>query len=76
MTLEQKGSDMDQRGLFSPTAIGAIPVDNRIAMAPLTRSRAGMDGVQSPLAVEYYRQRASAGLIISEATNISRQGNT
>jgi N-ethylmaleimide reductase len=64
---------MDQRGLFSPTSIGVIPVANRVAMAPLTRSRAGMDGVQSALAVEYYRQRASAGLIISEATNISRQ---
>ncbi|MBU8974556.1 MULTISPECIES: alkene reductase [unclassified Lysobacter] len=60
--------------LFSPTRIGAIEVSNRIAMAPLTRSRAGMDGVHTPLAVEYYRQRASAGLIITEATNISRQG--
>lgn len=60
--------------LFSPSRIGAIDVRNRIVMAPLTRSRAGMDGVHSPLAVEYYRQRASAGLIITEATNISRQG--
>lgn len=60
--------------LFSPTTIGAIAVSNRVAMAPLTRSRAGMDGVHSPLAVEYYRQRASAGLIVTEATNISRQG--
>jgi len=60
--------------LFSPTSIGAIPVANRIAMAPLTRARAGMDGVHTPLAVEYYRQRATAGLIITEATNISRQG--
>jgi N-ethylmaleimide reductase len=60
--------------LFSPTAIGAIDVANRIAMAPLTRSRADMEGVHSDLAVEYYRQRATAGLIITEATNISRQG--
>lgn len=60
--------------LFSPTAIGAIGVANRVAMAPLTRSRADMDGVHSELAVEYYRQRATAGLIITEATNISRQG--
>jgi len=60
--------------LFSPTTIGAIPVSNRIAMAPLTRARAGMDGVHTPLAVDYYRQRASAGLIITEATNISLQG--
>ena len=60
--------------LFTPTRLGAIEVKNRIAMAPLTRSRADMEGVQTPLAVEYYRQRASAGLIITEATNISRQG--
>lgn len=60
--------------LFEPTKIGAIDVANRIAMAPLTRSRANMDGIASPLAAEYYRQRASAGLIITEATNISRQG--
>jgi N-ethylmaleimide reductase len=56
------------------TTIGAIQVSNHIAMAPLTRSRADKDGVHSSLAVEYYRQRASAGLIITEATNISRQG--
>jgi N-ethylmaleimide reductase len=60
--------------LFSSTKIGAIDVANHIAMAPLTRSRADMDGVQSSLAIEYYRQRASAGLIVTEATNISRQG--
>jgi len=60
--------------LFSPARIGGIEVANRIAMAPLTRARAGMDGVQTPLAAEYYGQRASTGLIISEATNISRQG--
>lgn len=60
--------------LFTPTTIGRIAVANRIAMAPLTRARADMDGVPSALAIEYYRQRATAGLIISEATNISRQG--
>lgn len=60
--------------LFSPLTIGAIEVANGIAMAPLTRSRADMEGVHSALAVEYYRQRATAGLIISEATNISREG--
>ncbi|CAG2141377.1 alkene reductase [Cupriavidus numazuensis] len=65
---------MSTEALFSPTRIGAIDVRNRIAMAPLTRSRAGMDGVQTPLAADYYGQRASAGLIIAEATNISRQG--
>ncbi|MGY2185581.1 N-ethylmaleimide reductase [compost metagenome] len=65
---------MTTETLFSPTRIGAIEVSNRIAMAPLTRSRADMDGVQTPLAIDYYGQRASAGLIITEATNISRQG--
>ena len=60
--------------LFMPGTVGAIPVANRIAMAPLTRARADMDGVPSPFAAEYYRQRATAGLIITEATNISRQG--
>jgi hypothetical protein len=60
--------------LFSPTMIGTIKVANRIAMAPLTRSRAGMDGVHSALAVDYYRQCASAGLIVTETMNISRQG--
>jgi N-ethylmaleimide reductase len=67
-------SDHQGSDLFSPLSIGAIEVANRIAMAPLTRSRANMEGVHSTLAVEYYCQRASAGLIISEATNISRQG--
>ncbi|MBY5533698.1 alkene reductase [Rhizobium leguminosarum] len=67
-------SHQPQSNLFSQTRIGAIEVANRIAMAPLTRSRADMGGVHSELAVEYYRQRASAGLIITEATNISVQG--
>ena len=60
--------------LFSPTKIGAIEVKNCIAMAPLTRARADMEGVHTPLAIQYYGQRAEAGLIITEATNISRQG--
>ena len=63
-----------ESALFSRTKIGAIDVANRIAMAPLTRSRADKNGVQSALAIEYYRQRATAGLIVTEATNISRQG--
>jgi N-ethylmaleimide reductase len=65
---------MSKVSIFEPTTIGAIKVSNHIAMAPLTRSRADKDGVHSSLAVEYYKQRASAGLIITEATNISRQG--
>jgi N-ethylmaleimide reductase len=60
--------------LFQPLTLGACRVANRIAMAPLTRSRAGADGVPTPLMATYYRQRASAGLIIAEGTNISPQG--
>lgn len=59
--------------LFSPVALGALNLANRIVMAPLTRSRMGGDGVPNALHAEYYAQRASAGLIISEATNISPQ---
>jgi N-ethylmaleimide reductase len=56
--------------LFDPVQIGDIPLANRIAMAPLTRNRA-IDGDKAgPMTVEYYRQRASAGLIISEASPI------
>ncbi len=60
--------------LFSPTTVGAIAVANRIVMAPLTRNRAGSGNVPSELAVEYYRQRASAGLIVSEATQVCPEG--
>jgi len=60
--------------LFSQYTIGNLHLPNRIVMAPLTRSRAGINGVPTPIMAEYYRQRSSAGLIISEATNISRQG--
>jgi hypothetical protein len=60
--------------LFDPIQLGAIDAPNRILMAPLTRGRADRDGVPSPLAAEYYAQRAGAGLIISEATGISREG--
>ena len=60
--------------LFDPIDLGAIHLNNRIAMAPLTRSRAIEGEVPNPLAVEYYAQRASTGLIVSEATQISRSG--
>jgi N-ethylmaleimide reductase len=54
--------------LFTPTQLGAIAVPNRVLIAPLTRSRAQRDEVPGPLAALYYAQRASAGLIITEAT--------
>jgi 2,4-dienoyl-CoA reductase-like NADH-dependent reductase (Old Yellow Enzyme family) len=60
--------------LFEPITIGAIHAPNRILMAPLTRGRATRAHVPTPLMAEYYAQRASAGLIISEATGISQQG--
>ena len=57
--------------LFDPIRIGAIDLANRVVMAPLTRSRAADGLVPSPLAIEYYAQRATAGLIITEATQVS-----
>lgn len=60
--------------LFDPIDLGAIHLKNRIVMAPLTRSRAVEGEVPNPLAAEYYAQRASTGLIVSEATQISRSG--
>jgi 2,4-dienoyl-CoA reductase-like NADH-dependent reductase (Old Yellow Enzyme family) len=60
--------------LFEPLQLGAIELPNRIVMAPLTRARAGMEAVPNDLMAAYYAQRASAGMIISEATGISREG--
>jgi len=57
--------------LFSPVKLGAISLNNRVVMAPLTRNRAGEGGVPQPINATYYEQRASAGLIISEATPVS-----
>lgn len=54
--------------LFSPLALGPLTLPNRILMAPLTRCRADAEHVPGPLMSDYYRQRASAGLIIAEAT--------
>jgi N-ethylmaleimide reductase len=67
--------DIASTDLFSPVKMGALMLENRVAMAPLTRSRApGPDGVPGPMNAQYYAQRASAGVIVSEATNISPQG--
>jgi len=60
--------------LLTPGRINGFDTPNRIIMAPMTRSRAGAQGVHSDLAIEYYRQRASAGLIISEGTAPSAVG--
>lgn len=61
--------------LFTPLTIGTLTLSNRIVMAPLTRNRATPEGdVPNALMVDYYAQRASAGLIISEGTQISPEG--
>ena len=60
--------------MFTPVKLGAIELKNRLVMAPLTRMRAIAGDVPNPLAKTYYAQRASAGLIISEATQISPIG--
>lgn len=60
--------------LFTPIKVGPLDLPHRVAMAPLTRSRAGKGNVPTAMTVEYYRQRASAALIVTEATQISQQG--
>ena len=60
--------------LFTPIQLGPYELRNRIVMAPLTRNRAGQGQVPQPMNVRYYRQRASAGLIISEATQVCLEG--
>ena len=60
--------------LFDPVRLGDLELSNRIIMAPMTRSRAGDGDVPTDLMVDYYRQRASAGLIVSEGTQPSANG--
>lgn len=60
--------------IFAPIQIGELALPNRMVMAPLTRNRAGAGNVPQAMNVEYYRQRASAGLIITEASQVSPQG--
>ncbi len=61
--------------LFSPVKLGGIAMSNRMVMAPLTRNRSSMEGVPQDINVTYYEQRATAGLIITEATPISPMGH-
>ena len=56
--------------LLQPLARGAWSLDNRVVMAPMTRSRAGAGNVVAPVTADYYRQRASAGLIVTEGTQV------
>lgn len=60
--------------LFTPVSLGGLALSNRIVMAPMTRDRAGPGDVPTPLMIDYYRQRASAGLIITEGVQPSPEG--
>ncbi|MEV7571428.1 alkene reductase [Streptomyces tanashiensis] len=62
--------------LFESAGLGPLSLPNRLVMAPLTRNRAAEDGVPTPLMATYYAQRASAGLIIAEATTPNAVGQT
>ncbi|MEN1835587.1 alkene reductase [Pseudomonas lijiangensis] len=64
---------MTDKTVFDPLTLGTLTLSNRIVMAPLTRNRAGKGLVPTELTATYYAQRASAGLIITEATQISAQ---
>ncbi len=64
----------DPRSVFLPYELGDLALANRLVMAPMTRSRAVDGNVPNPMAATYYLQRASAGLIVTEATQVSPQG--
>lgn len=61
--------------LLTPYAMRDLELENRVVMAPLTRARSGPDRVPNQIMADYYQQRATAGLIIAEATTVSAQGN-
>jgi N-ethylmaleimide reductase len=66
---------MNNNTLFTEKKLGRLIIPNRILLAPMTRSRSAQPGdIPTDLMAEYYAQRASAGLIITEATQISAQG--
>ncbi|GAB6094862.1 alkene reductase [Desulfatiferula olefinivorans] len=65
---------MNTNDMFSPITLGALHLKNRLVMAPLTRNRAGENLAPGDLNAEYYAQRAGAGLIVSEGSQISPQG--
>jgi N-ethylmaleimide reductase len=67
--------DSSAKALFTSATIGGLTVANRIALAPMTRCKAGPDRLANPLIADFYAQRAGAGLLITEATTVSAQGN-
>ena len=66
---------MEVHKLFEPLKMGDFELKNRIVLAPMTRGRAGVERIPNKLMAEYYFQRAAAGLLITEATVVSAQGN-
>ena len=69
----ERASPVPQK-LFTPFGAGALRLPNRMVMAPMTRNRAGLGGIPTPLMATYYRQRATAGLIVTEGTQVSLTG--
>jgi N-ethylmaleimide reductase len=67
-------SDASERNLFSPFQLGPYELRNRLVMAPMTRNRAGEGNVPTGMAAEYYAQRATAGLIVTEGTQVTPAG--
>src|SRR6478672_7737321 len=65
----------ENSALLRPVTVGDVPAPNRLFMAPLTRTRAESDATPSELTALYYSQRATAGVIISEATAVSKAAN-
>ena len=65
---------MKATSLFEPISLGNLQLRNRIAMAPMTRGRAGKERIPNELMAGYYYQRSSAGILITEATVISKRG--
>src|ERR1700741_3604196 len=66
--------DFIMNQVFTPVRVGRYTLQNRLAMAPMTRSRAELDGTPGELVVEYYAQRADIGLIVTEGTQPSDDG--
>ena len=66
---------MSNNSLYQPFTLHDLKLANRIALAPMTRSRAGVERIPNRLMAEYYAQRSSAGLLITEATTISEEAN-
>lgn len=65
---------MSSSALFEPTTVGEVMVDNRIVMTPMTRNQGAADGHATDVQADYYEQRATAGLIVSESIPVSAQG--